>query len=162
MGAGAPAGRQHLDVVGLEGSAVPLSEHEQRLLDQIERALYQEDPKFASTVRSTDLRSHMRRRLRRAGVVLAIGFLMLLAGPMINSTPLGILGFIVMIGALILAMASWRRLGGNSHPTLRVVGGEAKPVRSGRTGKGARPRASGSWPERLEERWRRRWEERGR
>jgi hypothetical protein len=40
---------------------VPLSEHEQRLLDQIERALYQEDPKFASTVRQTDLRTHMRR-----------------------------------------------------------------------------------------------------
>ncbi|MGZ6793086.1 MAG: DUF3040 domain-containing protein, partial [Mycobacteriales bacterium] len=45
---------------------MPLSEHEQRLLDQIERALYAEDPKFATTVRSTDLRTHMRRRLRRA------------------------------------------------------------------------------------------------
>ena len=45
---------------------MPLSEHEQRLLDQIERALYAEDPKFASTVRSTDLRTHMRRRMRRA------------------------------------------------------------------------------------------------
>ena len=47
---------------------MPLSEHEQRLLDQIERALYQEDPKFASSVRATDLRTHMRRRLRRAGL----------------------------------------------------------------------------------------------
>ena len=58
---------------------MPLSEHEQRLLDQIERALYQEDPKFASTVRSTDLRTHMRRRLRRAGIVFVLGFLLLLA-----------------------------------------------------------------------------------
>ena len=53
---------------------MPLSEHEQRLLDQIERALYAEDPKFASTVRQTDLRSHMRRRLWRAGIVLLLGF----------------------------------------------------------------------------------------
>ncbi len=141
---------------------MPLSEHEQRLLDQIERALYQEDPKFASTVRSTDLRSHMRRRLRRAGLVLALGFVMLLAGVMANVVPLGILGFIVMIGALILAMASWRRLGGSSHPTLRVVGGEAKPVRSGRAGRTRPAKGKGAWNERLEERWRRRWDERGR
>ena len=36
---------------------MPLSDHEQRLLEQIERALYAEDPKFASTVSSTDLRT---------------------------------------------------------------------------------------------------------
>ena len=33
---------------------MPLSEHEQRLLEQMERALYAEDPKFASTLRSAD------------------------------------------------------------------------------------------------------------
>jgi hypothetical protein len=38
---------------------MPLSEHEQRMLDQIERALYAEDPKFASSVRAS--------RMRRAG-----------------------------------------------------------------------------------------------
>ena len=59
---------------------MPLSEHEQRLLDQIERALYQEDPKFASTVKSTDLRTHMRRRLRRAAAVLVVGFVILFTG----------------------------------------------------------------------------------
>ena len=35
-----------------EANEMPLSEHEQRLLDQIERALIAEDPKFASTVRA--------------------------------------------------------------------------------------------------------------
>ena len=64
---------------------MPLSEHEQRLLDQIERALYQEDPKFASSVRATDLRTHMRRRLRRAGLVLALGFALLLAGLIVGA-----------------------------------------------------------------------------
>ena len=36
------------------GGAVPLSEHEQRQLDQIEQALYAEDPKFAQAVRAQD------------------------------------------------------------------------------------------------------------
>ena len=38
---------------------MPLSEHEQRLLDQIERALIAEDPKFASTVRAGHSRRSM-------------------------------------------------------------------------------------------------------
>ena len=34
---------------------MPLSDHEQRMLDQIESALYAEDPKFASSVRGGTL-----------------------------------------------------------------------------------------------------------
>ena len=46
---------------------MPLSEEELRLLEQMERALVEEDPKFASTLRGTTLRSppaagHPRRR----------------------------------------------------------------------------------------------------
>jgi hypothetical protein len=143
---------------------MPLSEHEQRLLDQIERALYQEDPKFASTVRSTDLRTHMRRRLRRAGVVLVLGFVLLLTGLGTN-TFVGIAGFVVMLGALLLALSSWKRLGGQS-PQLRAVGGQDRPRREGRrrTGRSARSAKAtggGSIMNRLEERWKRRWDERG-
>ncbi len=36
---------------------MPLSEHEQRMLDQIESALYAEDPKFASSVRGGAFRA---------------------------------------------------------------------------------------------------------
>jgi hypothetical protein len=39
---------------------VPLSEHEQRLFEQIERSL-SEDPKFASAVRQSDPKFHARR-----------------------------------------------------------------------------------------------------
>ena len=144
---------------------MPLSEHEQRLLDQIERALYQEDPKFASTVRQTDLRTHMRRRLRRAGLVLALGFVLLIAGVVRDQIAISVAGFVVMVGALLLAMTSWKRLGQGSTPDpgLRVAGTDGrrrKAGRSGRSGKG--PRSSGgSLSERLEERWKRRWEERG-
>ena len=76
---------------------MPLSEHEQRLLEQMERALYAEDPKLASTLRGADLRAHHRRRValgrrlpRRArppdgrcqpsvAVVGVVGFLLMLA-----------------------------------------------------------------------------------
>jgi hypothetical protein len=152
---------------------VPLSEHEQRLLDQIERALYQEDPKFASTVRATDLRTHMRRRLRRAAFVLALGFLLLMVGVVSKLYAVGIAGFLVMVGALLLAMTSWRRLGQPSGgaPDLRVAGGPERSARGARSGGGAgkklrRPGSStsgsgGGLMGRLEERWKRRWEERG-
>ena len=149
---------------------MPLSEHEQRLLDQIERALYAEDPKFASTVRSTDLRTHMRRRLRRAAFVLAVGFLLLLTGVATNLV-VGVAGFVVMLAALLMALSAWRRLGGSSGPTLRAGGNDpgrtdraakrsTKPSRPSRPGKAAQH--GGSLRDRLEERWKRRWDERGR
>jgi Protein of unknown function (DUF3040) len=143
---------------------VPLSEHEQRLLDQIERALYQEDPKFASSVRRTDLRTHMRRRLRRAAAVLVVGFVLLIAGAVIPNLMVGLAGFVVMLGALLLALSSWKRLGSGSAPSppLRAVGSEARsrPGRAAKAGRPARARTSGSWKDRLEERWKRRWDER--
>ena len=52
---------------------MPLSEHEQRVLEQIERALYADDPKFAATVRGIDPRTLHRRRYLRAIVGLVIG-----------------------------------------------------------------------------------------
>jgi hypothetical protein len=138
---------------------VPLSEHEQRLLDQIERALYQEDPKFASTVRSTDLRTHMKRRLRRAAVVLCLGVVLLLGGLVNNMPAVGIGGFVVMVGALALALSSWKRLG-TAGPGLRVVGSEGRPAKERRP---SRPAAAsgGGFMNRLEERWKKRWDERG-
>jgi hypothetical protein len=152
---------------------VPLSEHEQRLLDQIERALYQDDPKFASTVKSTDLRTHMRRRLRRAALVLVLGFVLLLTGLIgfggsALGTIVGVTGFMVMVGALLLAMTAWKRLqpGGAE---LHSVDGPDRPRGAGRGGsrgtgrksKPSRPSGGGSMKDKLEERWKRRWEERG-
>jgi hypothetical protein len=150
---------------------VPLSEHEQRLLDQIERALYQEDPKFASAVKSTDLRTHMRRRLRRAAFVLVLGFGILLAGLIALKDPartaVGMIGFVVMVGALLLAMTAWKRLQPGSAD-LHVVDSPDRRARARGNGPssrgGSKPRrqaGSGGMKDRLEERWKRRWEERG-
>ena len=47
---------------------MPLSENEQRLLEQMERALYAEDPKFASAMRGANRRPGAGRRLLLGGV----------------------------------------------------------------------------------------------
>ena len=55
------AGSQYLSesrpVTSAREGRMPLSDHEQRMLDQIESALYAEDPKFASSVRGGSLRA---------------------------------------------------------------------------------------------------------
>jgi hypothetical protein len=121
---------------------VPLSEHEQRLFEQIERSLA-EDPKFASAVRASDPRVHARRRLFLAVVIILAGLALVVLGTMNRLLPLGVVGFVVMLGGAAFAMQSQRRARG-LH--LQVVDG-------GRTG---RPGRRSSLLDRLEERWRRR------
>ena len=64
----------------LLGGTVPLSEHEQRQLEQIEQALYAEHPRFAKAVRAADPQVHYKRRVVYAGLVFAIGVALLPVG----------------------------------------------------------------------------------
>ncbi|HEX6499252.1 MAG TPA: DUF3040 domain-containing protein [Micromonosporaceae bacterium] len=122
---------------------MPLSEHEQRLFEQIERSLA-EDPKFASAVRATDPRFHARRRLLVAAVLVVAGLALVVYGVVSKSSLIGVAGFVVMLGAAAFGLQSHRRGQGND---LRVVGGTAsRRTRSGRM----------SLVDRLEDRWRRR------
>ncbi|MFF4890745.1 DUF3040 domain-containing protein [Micromonospora chersina] len=126
---------------------MPLSEHEQRLFEQIERSLA-EDPKFASAVRASDPRFHARRRvLVAAGVVIA-GLAMLVYGVVIATPPLSVAGFVVMLVSLGYAVQSHRR---SQSPDLHVVGGTTSRRRPrGRSGR------RGSFLDRMEDRWRQR------
>lgn len=128
---------------------MPLSEHEQRLLEQIERQLLAEDPKFASTVRNTDPRHHALRRVAFAVTLALIGVVLMVFGVTAKFMPagipvLGILGFLVMFAAAVLGVQSYRRVGRSD--SLRVVDSDGKP----------QPRPRHSFFDRLEERWRRR------
>ena len=127
---------------------MPLSEHEQRLFEQIERSLA-EDPKFASAVRATDPRFHARRRIVIAAVLFLGGIALLIYGAFSKTIPVGVAGFVVMLGSAVFAMQSYRQ---GQNKDLRAVGGTA----SRRT----RQRRS-SLVDRLEDRWRRRPEDNG-
>jgi hypothetical protein len=135
---------------------VPLSEHEQRLLEQIEQALYAEDPKFASIYQGNDIRSHYRRRVVRAAVGLVIGVALLLAGVVIPLIPLGVAGFIVMLAAASFGVASWQRMTGHraAAPQERA---SARRSNARRTTDHAPKR---SLTQRLEDRWQRRQDDR--
>ncbi|MEV4469260.1 DUF3040 domain-containing protein [Nonomuraea sp. NPDC049421] len=132
---------------------MPLSEHEQRLLDQIEQALYAEDPKWANTVRISDPRSHYKRRLVKASIGFALGVVIMMVGVVMSLIPLGVGGFVVMLAACLWGLSSWKKMNGfgDSAPAA----GTATPP-----GKQARRGNRGSFMERMEERWRRRHDER--
>ena len=53
---------------------MPLDDREQRILEEIERQFYQEDPKLAQTVRRTTLATVTARRVRWASVALVVGW----------------------------------------------------------------------------------------
>ena len=148
---------------------MPLSEEELRLLEQMERALVEEDPKFASTLRGTSLRRSARRRAILAGIVFVGGVAVLMTGAILQYTIVGSAGFVIMLGSATIAMTAMR---GQSRAAAADASSAAHPSRGftvidgGRTSKLRRPRrpavaSHGSFLERLEERWRRRREQGG-
>src|SRR5215469_1596675 len=163
------------------GGTVPLSEHEQR---QLEQTLYADYPKLAQAVRAKDPRIHYKRRVVEAAIGFLLGVGLLLAGVVSKVIFIGVGGFVVMLACAMWALTSWRHMGGAAtgrEATGRAATGRAATGRpaTGRpaTGRAANPgqgpaaargrkprkerrgRAGGTgFMERLEERWRRRQE----
>jgi hypothetical protein len=134
---------------------MPLSDHEQRMLDQIESALYAEDPKFASSVRGGGLRAPSARRRIQGVALFVVGLAMLVSGvafkaTMIGSFPiLSVFGFLVMFGGVVFAITGPRRGGAAPSP------GSASGAPRQRRGRGS----GGSFTSRMEDRFRRRFDE---
>lgn len=121
-----------------------LSEHEQRMLDEIERALYEDDPKFATSVNVGRLR---RRRPILSAVGLLLGLVMLVVG-VITTQSIMVLGVIVsVVGFLVMVTAVG----------LFVFGqpGLSGPANTPEDGQ----HATSSLSERMEERFRRRFDD---
>lgn len=78
---------------------MPLSDHEQRLLDEIEQALCAEDPKFASAVRSVGLRSRVRRRVLLCILGIVAGLGLVLVGLVSTVVALSVVGFVLVVGS---------------------------------------------------------------
>ena len=142
---------------------MPLSEEELRLLEQMERALSEEDPKFASTLRGTTLRLAARRRAILAGVAFAAGVAVMMGGAVSGYWPVGVAGFVVMLGSatvLLTALRGQRGAGGDPQVAAHPSGfGVVDGGRSGRRHSGA-ARSSG-FMNTMQARWRRRKERGG-
>jgi hypothetical protein len=115
------------------------------MLEQMERALYAEDPKFASALEGSGLRTSTRRRMYQAVPGFLIGIGLLMAGMVTQRVVVSVVGFLVMLGCAALAVASWRRL-------VRPAQGTADPA-------GRRPRRRSGVMNRIEARWQRRRDE---
>lgn len=120
---------------------MPLSDEEARLLHQLEQSLAAEDPDFASTLRGSKFLAHN----RRVAILAVLGFLggiaLLFGGAVSAMTWLGVLGFVVMLGSAYVFVTAWRRGIGQAEE------GADDPVSQ---------KPTGSFVDRLEERWQRR------
>ena len=87
---------------------MPLSEHEQRILADIEARLRADDPRFADAV-GTTVSVHLRRRLRLAAVGFFVGFVLLFVGLQVHLL-WGVLGFALMLAAVYSGLTVAKRI----------------------------------------------------
>jgi hypothetical protein len=88
---------------------MPLSEHEQHILEEIEKRLQEEDPRFADVVGRTSLYSHLSRRVRWAALAFFVGFVMLMLFAV--SVWVAIAGFGLMLTSALLVYHQLRLMG---------------------------------------------------
>lgn len=112
-----------------------LSDEEQQLLDQLEASLMEDDPVFVERLGSTKYEPRVlhRRNAALAGLLFVVGVLFLVLGVW-KFWLLGVIGFVAMFAATIIALGSWRKA--SDAPQARA------------------PQPSVN--DRMEERWRRR------
>ncbi|MHB8438925.1 MAG: DUF3040 domain-containing protein [Acidimicrobiales bacterium] len=89
---------------------MPLSEHEQRVLQELEHALYQQDPAFAHRVRNENVYRFAGRYLKWSVLGFVVGLAVMLAF-FTTSVPVGFLGVLIMFGALVMFWTNLRRMG---------------------------------------------------
>ncbi|MFC4334424.1 DUF3040 domain-containing protein [Salininema proteolyticum] len=131
---------------------MPLSEHEQRIFDEIEQSL-SEDPQFASAVRAYDPSRVTRKKLIVSGLISLVGLGVVIGGVIAGAYVLAttVIGAVIMFGGLIFALWAQRKGTTGKLSVVDEKGGPRPP--RGTPSKGAKP---GGFTSRMEERWRRR------
>ncbi len=121
---------------------MPLSEQEQRLLDEMERHLMRNDADVVSAPR--DGRTLSYRNIVYGTILVLVGLAGLIIGVATQIIAIGVIGFVIMLGGVILAVT----------PTRGAVRIAAEPDRP------AAPRPSTSFMDRMNDRWDRRQDDR--
>lgn len=124
---------------------MPLSEHEQRLLEEMERNLYQNDAEFVASVGRG--RGKPNYTLIVVGILVAVlGVGIIVAGVIIRQPVIGIAGFVFIVGGAFLALSRPR---GSS--ALQEPSAAERASASARTS--AAGPARGGFMDRMNERW---------
>jgi len=109
---------------------MPLSEHEQRILEEIEKRLAEEDPRLVEQVGRTDLYTHLARRIRIAALAFVVGVLLLLlfvVNPLVAAA-----GFVVMV---VSALLIYRYLGQLGRDQIRELQSSGRLTLNGLIGR---------------------------
>jgi hypothetical protein len=85
---------------------MPLSDREKRLLEEMEAALLTEDPRLVSALSSKAPVSPSRNRIMAGAGLILLGLITLFGGLISQVTPIGILGFVIALGGVIIAISS--------------------------------------------------------
>ncbi|TYC98551.1 DUF3040 domain-containing protein [Arthrobacter echini] len=105
-----------------------LSEHEQRLLDQLEQQLHADDPKFAHSMASDTRKAMSTRRLVIGSLITIAGILVLLAGITYQNIFIGVAGFLVMGAGVYFATTKSKQVEVTEpagKPTKATSGGKS-------------------------------------
>ena len=121
---------------------MPLSEYEQRVLEQMERQLTSDDPRLANTLTARGRKPLGRFVLAAVGAI--IGLLLLVFGAAIPQAWLGVVGFVIMFAAVAFAFAK-----------PRATGPRGAVQADGRVAAPKKPHSAGLMS-RLDDRWQRR------
>ncbi len=129
-----------------------LPEDEQRQLQQIEQALYRDDPKFGRRMRASDPRIRYERKLLQALLGAVIGAGLFAAGAVTHHAYLDAAGVVIVLLSLAWAVVSWRRYVAGVRPARSRAGTT--------TATGAKHRPGQTWRARMMERMEQRWRHR--
>lgn len=105
---------------------MPLSEHEQRILDEIEKNLHEEDPRFARQVRRSSPAQMELSRAKLGAATFVCGFLVLIAFFVTQTIFIGVLAFGAMVAGIVLVASSTRGIVSASKTGGRDAGDRIK------------------------------------
>lgn len=124
---------------------MPLSDHEQKMLEELERQLFADDPRLARTFHQATRPRRDRRRIALgiAGIIVGLGLLVLAVA--LPAVWLGVLAFMLMVASGIWAATA----------PVRTVGAPAQAA-NGLAASSTAGSGSSAFMRRMEERWERR------
>lgn len=101
---------------------MPLTPHEQRILEEIERRLAEEDPRLVESVSKASVAAHALRRIRWGLAGFVVGFVLLLL--FVLSIWFALIGFALMLASGLVIYQHLRRMGKDQLRTYGQQGGQ--------------------------------------